>query len=130
MSWRVVAIPREGSLPLDDLGRAGARDVLLAVTFQPYRSEVVEAVAAARDQGMAVIAVSDSLASPIAYKARHVFCVPTESAQFFTSIVALSALLETLMAFVIADAPKTVIASIEQFHERRHRLGVYWDEHA
>ncbi len=126
----VVAIPNPGSLPVDDLGRAGPDDVLLAVTFQPYRTEVVNAVRAANAQRVPVIAVSDSVASPIALGAEHVFCVPTESAQFFTSTVALSALLETLMAFVIADAPQTVISSIEQFHQRRHRLGVYWDEEA
>ncbi len=124
----VVAIPRQGSLPVDDLGRAGAGDVLIAVTFQPYRTEVVEAVRSAREQGVAIVAITDSVASPIAIGAEHVFCVPTETAQFFTSTVALSALFETLMAFVIADAPDEVVASIERFHRRRHALGVYWDE--
>ena len=81
-----------------------------------------------REQGVTVIAVSDSLASPIAPGAAHVFCVPTASAQFFTSTVALTALFETLMAFVIADPPDEVVASIERFHRRRHELGVYWDE--
>lgn len=124
----VVAIPKVGSLPVDDLARAGAGDVLLAVTFEPYRTEVVRAVQAAREQGVTVIAITDSLASPITPGAEHVFCVPTSSAQFFTSTVALTALFETLMAFVIADAPDEVVASIERFHRRRHELGVYWDE--
>ena len=123
----VVAIPKEGSLPVDDLVRAGPGDVLLAVTFEPYRSEVVQAVQAAREQEVAVIAVTDSLASPIALDAEHIFCVPTVTAQFFTSTVALSALLETLMAFVVADAPDEVVASIERFHRRRHEIGVYWE---
>ncbi len=124
----VAAIPRTGSVAVDDLARAGPGDVLLAVTFEPYRTEVVQAVRAARGQGVAVIAISDSLASPIALGAAQVFRVPTETAQFFTSTVALSALFETLMAFVIADAPPEVVASIERFHRRRHELGVYWNE--
>ena len=124
----VVAIPREGNLAVDDLARAGPKDVLLAATFQPYRAEVVQAVNTARHQGVAIIAISDSVASPIAYDAEHVFLVPTETAQFFTSTVALSALFETLMAFVIADAPPAVVASIEHFHRRRHQLGIYWQE--
>ena len=98
------------------------------MTFEPYRTEVVRSVQAAREQGVTVIAVTDSLASPIAAGAAQVFCVPTASAQFFTSTVALTALFETLMAFVIADAPDEVVASIERFHRRRHELGVYWDE--
>ncbi len=124
----VVAIPGNGSLPVDHLVRAGTRDVLLAVTFEPYRSEVVRAVGIAREQGAAIIAISDSLASPIAVGAEHAFCVPTDSAQFFTSTVALGALFETLMAFVVACAPPRAVASIERFHRRRRESGVYWDE--
>ena len=52
----------------------------------------------------------------------------SETPQFFPSTVATVALLETLMAFVIADARPEVIASIERFHERRHDLGIYLEE--
>ena len=38
------------------------------------------------------------------------------------------ALLETLIAFVIADADPKVISSIERFHARRHALGIYAEE--
>lgn len=124
----VVAIPKDGSPPVDDLVRAGPTDVLLAMTFEPYRTEVVQAVETARDQGVSIIAITDSLGSPIARDVAQVFCVPTVTAQFFTSTVALSALFETLMAFVIADAPDEVVASIERFHRRRHEIGVYWQE--
>ena len=124
----VEAIPREGSLPIDDLARSRRGDALLAMTFKPYRTEVVQAVRAARDQGIAVIAVSDSRSAPIAIGAEHAFVVSTDTPQFFTSIVAVAALLETIMAFVIADAAPQVIANIEAFHRRRHDLGVYWPE--
>ena len=46
----------------------------------------------------------------------------------FISTVALSALLESLMAFVIADLDESVIASIERFHQRRYDLGIYLEE--
>jgi len=124
----VVAVPRDGSLPIDDVAKAGPEDVLVALTFKPYRSEVVDAVSCARAQGAAIVALTDSRSSPIAVAARHAFVVPTETPQFFTSTVAAAALLETLMAFVIADAAPEVVASIERFHRRRHDLGVYWPE--
>lgn len=125
---RVEAIPRSGSVAVDDLARAGKRDVLIAMTFRPYRREVVEAVDLARDQGLRIIGISDSPASPIVANSAHGFVVQSETPQFFPSTVATVALLETLMAFVIADAQPTVIASIERFHERRHRLGIYLDD--
>ena len=124
----VTALPRDGSPPVDGLVRAGEGDVLIAMTFKPYRREVVEAVAVAVEQGVTVIGISDSLASPVLQGAAHRFVVPVEAPQFFTSTVALSAFLETLMAFVIADAPPEVIANIERFHQRRHELGIYSSE--
>lgn len=122
----VVAVPRDGSLPIDDIAKAGPADVVLAMTFNPYRIEVVDAVRHAKAQGAAVIALTDSRASPIAVGAAHIFIVPTETPQFFTSAVAAAALLETLMAFVTADADDTVVEKIERFHQRRHDTGVYW----
>jgi DNA-binding MurR/RpiR family transcriptional regulator len=125
---RVEAIPRPGSVAVDDLARAGEGDVLIAMTFKPYRREVVEAVDLARDQGVTIVGVSDSPASPVIAGSEHGFVVQSETPQFFPSTVATVALLETLMAFVIADARPEVIASIERFHERRHELGIYLDE--
>lgn len=121
----VRAIPRNGSLAIDDIARAGPEDVLLAMTFKPYRAEVVEAVDYARAQGVTIIGISDSPASPIVAGSEHGFVVQTETPQFFTSTFATGALLEALMAFVIADASPDVIAKIEQFHKRRHALGIY-----
>lgn len=122
----VVAIPRDGSLPIDDLARAEEGDVLLAMTFKPFRREVLEAVAHAKAQGVTVIGISDSPASPLMSAAEHAFLIATDTPQFFTSTVALAAFLETLMAFVIADAKPQVIANIEAFHARRESLGIYW----
>ena len=124
----VTAIPQAGSLPADDLARAGPDDVLIAMTFKPWRREVVEAVTTARDQGVQIIALSDSLAAPIMTGAAHRFTVPTETPQAFTSTVALSAFLESLLALVIADADEKAVSNIDDFHDRRHRLGIYWEE--
>ncbi len=124
----IRALPNGGTLPVDGLARADHRDVLIAMTFRPYRREVVEAVAVARAQGVTVIAISDSLASPIMMNAQHRFIVPTDTPQFFTSTVALTAFFEMLLAFIIADAGEDVVASIEAFHRRRHALGIYVED--
>ncbi|MEO0618371.1 MAG: MurR/RpiR family transcriptional regulator [Pseudomonadota bacterium] len=118
-------IPRAGSTPVDDLAWADARDVLLAITCRPYRSEVVEAVAIAREQGMTVISLSDSPASPILRDADHGFLVSVDTPQFFPSSVSVIALLETLLSFVIAVASDEIVERVETFHKRRHQLGLY-----
>ena len=121
----IEAIPRFGSVATDDLARAASGDVLIAITCKPYRTEVVDAVALAREQNLTIIAISDSPASPIVLAADHGFVIDAETPQFFPSSVSTIALLETLMAFVIADAEPQVISNIESFHERRHKLGIY-----
>lgn len=124
----VVAIPREGSLPVDGLVRAEKGDILIAMTFKPYRREIVEAVDAARSYGMKIVGISDSPASPILIRADHRFVIPTNTPQFFPSTVAVTALFETIMAFVVAEAESDAVNNIERFHQRRDELGVYWKD--
>ncbi len=121
----VKAVPGDGALAADDIARAKPDDVLLAMTFKPYRSDVIQAVELASERKMTIVAMSDSPASPIIGLADHDFVICTDTPQFFTSIVAATSLLETLIAFVIADAAPDVVANIEAFHEQRRRLGVY-----
>lgn len=121
----VQSIPRDGALPVDALARARDGDVLLAMTFKPYRREVVEAVEQAQRQGLRVIALSDSPAAPHMAGAKYRFVVPTETPQFFTSTVALGAFFETLTAFVVAGAGDESVAAIERYHRRRRDLGIY-----
>jgi DNA-binding MurR/RpiR family transcriptional regulator len=85
---------------------------------------VVEAVRLARDQGLTVIALSDSPASPIIRAAQHGFVVAADTPQFFPSSVATIAVLETLLSFVIAVASDEIVARVERFHQ----LGIYLEE--
>lgn len=122
----IAAIPTIG-LAIDDVGHMTPRDVLVAITFSPYRFEIVDAVEMASANDVPVIAITDSLAAPIVRHARHHFVVPNDSPLPFSSNVAASALLETLLAFVVADAPDDVVSSIDAFHANRRAAGIYID---
>lgn len=122
------AIPRPGSTPTDDLAWAGKRDVLIAMSMRPYRTEVVAAIEVAREQGLTIIGLSDSPASPIIRAADHGFVVAVDTPQFFPSSVSTIALLETLLSFVIAVASDEIVDRVERFHQRRHQLGIYMEE--
>jgi len=122
------AIPRPGSTPTDDLAWADRRDVLIAMSMRPYRTEVVAAIEVAREQGLTVIGLSDSPASPIIRAADHGFVVAVDTPQFFPSSVSTIALLETLLSFVIAVASDAIVDRVEKFHRRRHQLGIYMEE--
>ncbi|MEO1398844.1 MAG: MurR/RpiR family transcriptional regulator, partial [Pseudomonadota bacterium] len=122
------AIPRPGSTAVDDLAWADERDVLIAMTCRPYRTEVIDAVRLAREQNMTVIGISDSPASPIILTAHHGFVISTDTPQFFPSSLSTVALLETLLSFVIAVASDEIVDRVEKFHLRRHQLGIYQEE--
>ncbi len=122
----LVAVPTIG-IAIDDVARMTPDDVLVALTFSPYRAEIVEAVNIAVDRGVPVVAISDSRTSPILRVAQHGFAVPTDSPFPFSSSVAATALLETLLAFVVADSATDVASAIEDFHANRSRAGIYVD---
>lgn len=122
------AIPRPGSTPTDDLAWADERDVLIAMSMRPYRTEVVAAIEVAREQGTIIIGLSDSPASPVIRAADHGFVVAVDTPQFFPSSVSTIALLETLLSFVIAVASEEIVERVEKFHDRRHQLGIYVKE--
>jgi len=124
------AIPRPGSTPVDDLAWANEKDVLIAITCKPYRTEVVDAVRVAQEQGVKIIGISDSPASPIIVGSEHGFVVAVDTPQFFPSSVSTIALLETLLSFVIATASPDVVSRVEQFHDRRHQLGIYHEDNS
>ncbi|MEM6477578.1 MAG: MurR/RpiR family transcriptional regulator [Pseudomonadota bacterium] len=125
---QIHAIPRPGSTPVDDLAWADARDALIAITCKPYRVEVVEAVNIAKEQGMTVVALSDSPASPIMRHADHGFTVSVDTPQFFPSSVGIIAVLETLLSFVVAVASDEIPERVATFHKRRHQLGLYYED--
>ncbi|UWQ54681.1 MurR/RpiR family transcriptional regulator [Leisingera caerulea] len=122
------AIPRPGSTAVDDLAWADGQDVLIAMTCKPYRSEVIEAVRIAREQGVTIVGISDSPASPVVLNADHGFVVAADTPQFFPSSVSTIALLETLLSFVIAVSSEEIVERVEKFHKRRHQLGLYAED--
>jgi DNA-binding MurR/RpiR family transcriptional regulator len=120
----VAAIPVIG-LAIDDVAKMDHHDVLVAMTFSPYRTEIVEAVRLAGERSVPVIAITDSHASPIVPSATHAFVVPNDSPLPFSSNVAATALLEALIAFVVAGSPDDVAASIAAFHANRRAAAIY-----
>lgn len=118
--------PRQASSALDDLIGIEASDAVLAISLSPYAADSVEAAHYAKQRGATLIAVTDSRASPLARIADHLFLAPSSTPQFFNSIVASAAMLEVLMAFIVARGDDRVLASIRLHDRVRHEHGAYW----
>ena len=124
----VVPIPRHGSQPIDDLAHIGEDDLLIAMTFQPYRAETMTAVRMAKRRGAMIIGITDSATSPLATESDELLTCPTHTPQFFESHAAVMALLESIIALLVARSGEDVQGRIEAFHAERLAAGVYEED--
>jgi DNA-binding MurR/RpiR family transcriptional regulator len=123
-----VLTPRHGSLPSDDVIRMNNEDVLLAMTFQPYRRDTLAAVKLAKSNGAKVIGITDSNASALCREADLGLVSPTHTPQYFHSNSAVTALLESLCALLVVRGGDAASQSVESFHAARWEANIY-DEH-
>ena len=121
----ILPVPRHGSQPIDDLALITERDLLVAITFQPYRAETMTGVRLARRRGARVVGITDSVTSPLAREADDCLICPTSTPQFFQSQAAATGLLETLIALLVGRAGGEARERIEAFHRERTEAGLY-----
>lgn len=100
-------------------------DVVVIVGFAPYSNESLRVVQAARQAGAHVIALCDSIVSPIAHEADCILLFPTESTSFFPSSAAAVALVEILVERLLAKAGKHAVEGIKIAEDQLHQTGAY-----
>lgn len=103
----------------------GRGDVLVAISFAPYSQETVHAVEQARARGCKVLALTDSLASPLSLAAHETLLFAVSSPSFFPSVTAAQALTESLLEVLVSRAGQDAVARIEQAEQELHASGVY-----
>lgn len=124
----IAPVPRHGSQPIDDLALIDEQDLLIALTFQPYRAETMGAVRLAKRRGAKVIGITDSVTSPLAREADQALICPTHTPQFFESHAAVTGLLEALVALLVGRSGEETQARIEAFHAERLAAGIYEED--
>ena len=100
-------------------------DVLVAISFAPYSQETVQAVEQARARGAKVLALTDSLASPLSLAADETLLFTVNSPSFFPSVTAAQALSEALLEVLVSRAGQEAVTRIEQAEGELHTSGVY-----
>lgn len=99
-----------GGTLADQIATLGRSTVLVAISQSPYTRSVVDAVARARQQGAAVVALTDSPLSPIARGAAHALLYGCTAPALLHSTCGALALAETLLATVAQVGGSTVQA--------------------
>lgn len=76
---------------------AKKNDVVVGFSFPPYSRETVEAAAYAKSRGIAVVAITDRLTSPITFQAKKVLAVRTTNMLYTNSVSAISVVINALV---------------------------------
>lgn len=90
-----------GAFPtVDSLVDLTKRDAVVPISYERYSSDTVFAAAMARKAGSRIIAVTDSVASPLCQGAEVILLNSTENLSFYNSYVSLAMSMEVLAALV------------------------------
>ncbi len=80
-----------------------SRDVVVAIAFQPYNRDTLEAAAFARKRDIPIVAFTDRLRSPLAKLAEFTFPVPGENLLYSHSLAAFAVLAHAIATTVAAE---------------------------
>jgi DNA-binding MurR/RpiR family transcriptional regulator len=95
------------------LARIGADDVMFAITFPRYSSDIVRLTRFARGRGAHLVAITDSMASPIATLADELIVAPAEHPVMSSSMVSALAVVEVLVTALMLSDPGNANAAIQ-----------------
>ena len=106
----------------EQIMRIGKEDVFIAISFPRYSKRTVQASHYAGKNGAKVIAITDSLQSPIADNADHVLVARSDMVSFVDSLVAPLSLLNALIVAV-------GLKRRDEVAQNYARLERIWDEY-
>ena len=89
-------------------------DLVIVITIWRYFRDTVEAARAARASGATCIALTDSLVSPVANLADHVFIATTEGAAHSRSLAGIVSLIDLLSAAVATQRIEESMKALQQ----------------
>jgi DNA-binding MurR/RpiR family transcriptional regulator len=113
----VALLDAQGLGVAEGLAHLQPGDVVVVSSVAPYSRSVAKAAAVAAWAGITVIAITDTLASPLVPPARHAFLIPHESSFFSNSMGAYLIFCEGLLNLVAAHLGKRALQALSR-HER------------
>lgn len=123
---RTILLDAAAGIGLDPLQSITDRDVLIAISVEPYARVTVEAVQHAADAAVPIVAITDSLASPLSVVARETILVPTDSPSFYHTIAPAFVVGEILAAVMAGRGGDRSLAAIRKREAQMKAFGIHW----
>ncbi|MCP4672411.1 MAG: MurR/RpiR family transcriptional regulator [Desulfobacula sp.] len=110
----VTLIGRAGHTLAEDLSVLKSGDLLIAISVNPYTKDTVKACQFANHQDIDIIAITDSLASPLAMETDNFLIVPNTVDYFFSPMAASMICIETLLSELVKQLGDKAIKRLNQ----------------
>ena len=110
----------------DQLRGIGGEDSLLVVSFPPYTQLTIDAVDYAADADARIVAVTDSIISPVAAAAQHTIIAQRRSASFYHSFTGALAATQALIALMVSRTGADAVRIAAEAEKQLSRISAYW----
>ena len=109
----------------EDIFRIGSEDVCIGISFPRYSNRTIDALDFARGKGATIIAITDSVSSPVAEKAEHALIARSDMAGFADSLVAPLSLINAIIVACSLRRREQVSKTLSQLEGIWGSHGVY-----
>jgi DNA-binding MurR/RpiR family transcriptional regulator len=120
-----VLLDAPGATGRDALRTIGRRDVMLAITVDPYNRETVETARYVKSRDARVVAITDSELSPLAAIADRSVLIRTETPSFFHTMSPAFAVAECLAALVAARRGSETLSGLAESERQLAAFDTY-----
>ena len=126
-SDKSILVTGVGGAIADELRRATSKDALVVFSFEPYARFTVEAVEYAAERHLKIIAITDSVVSPIVEGASIVLLAPNAGPALVPSILPAMAVAEALASLMVTAGGAATLQEIARSDAQLQRLHAYSD---
>lgn len=109
----------------EDMFRISSEDVCIGISFPRYSNRTIDALDFARGKDATIIAITDSVSSPIAEKAEHALIARSDMAGFADSLVAPLSLINAIIVACSLRRREQVSDTLSQLEGIWGSHGVY-----
>ena len=121
-----VLLDGPGGTFADGLRGINEHDAMLIFSLDPYTSGVIRAATYAVEQGAELVAITDSLVSPLAALTPHLLLVGTDGPALFKSVVPAIAVAQALVAQMLAQGGQSALDAVAESEFQLDRFETYW----
>jgi DNA-binding MurR/RpiR family transcriptional regulator len=122
-----VLVTGVGGAVTDELRRASSKDALVAFSFEPYARLTVDAVRYAAQRHVKIVAVTDSVVSPIVEGASVVLLAPNAGPALVPSILPAMGVAQALASLMVTAGGTAMLDEIARSDAQLHHIQAYTD---